>query len=246
MIDQEIVHKVRNSICAVGYSTIPVQELIKDVRRPFFKVIGSGFVIDDYIAMTNRHVIEGVLQAQAEIGFPDEHRALLFVYPANGDELRISIAIMSFFGFLDHEDFDVGFIDFVKPKDKYFQKVKPLPIQESHQYAVSEEIAVCGYPYGHAMLHKKAKVYRWGPVLQRGFLSAISPFDIVDEPNEILLDVRVAGGMSGAPIFRPSDGTVIGLLHSGWEATTALGQPLSKKLIQTWLRMHKAGRDKAE
>ena len=76
-----------------------------------------------------------------------------------------------------------------------------------------------------------------GPVVQRGFISAISPFDSSLEPNEMLLDVRTAGGMSGAPIFRPSNGEVIGIHHSGWEATTALGLPLIKQKVEEWLTL---------
>ncbi len=44
--------------------------------------------------------------------------------------------------------------------------------------------------------------------------------------------------MSGAPIFRPSNGEVIGIHHSGWEATTALGLPLTKHNIDAWLNLY--------
>jgi hypothetical protein len=51
--------------------------------------------------------------------------------------------------------------------------------------------------------------------------------------------------MSGAPIFRPATGAVLGIHHSGWEATTALGQPitqtlLSESLAEYDLQMHAA------
>jgi hypothetical protein len=41
--------------------------------------------------------------------------------------------------------------------------------------------------------------------------------------------------MSGAPIFRPGTGAVVGIHHSGWEATTALGQPMTQALLAEWL-----------
>jgi hypothetical protein len=89
------------------------------------------------------------------------------------------------------------------------------------------------------MLTKSAKVYRWRPVVQRGFISAISPFDTTTEPDEILLDVRTTNGMSGAPIFRPSNGEVIGIHHSGWDdKTTALGLPLTKQNVNAWLDLY--------
>ena len=59
--------------------------------------------------------------------------------------------------------------------------------------------------------------------------------DTSANPDEILLDVRTAGGMSGTPIFRPSSGEVIGIHHSGWETTTALGQSIYRDRLASWL-----------
>jgi len=126
--------------------------------------------------------------------------------------------------------------------EAHFQHISPLEISASPELRVTEEVAVCGYPYGTAMLKKNAEVYRWGPVIQRGFISAISPFDTTDAPDEILLDVRTASGMSGAPIFRPLNGEVIGIHHSGWEATTALGLPLTQDKLSAWLGWHDQNR----
>ena len=88
------------------------------------------------------------------------------------------------------------------------------------------------------MLKRGHKIYRWGPVFQQGSISAISPFDGTLEPDEILLDVRTAGGMSGAPIFRPSNAEVIGIHYAGWEATTALGIPLTQIEVNTWIAQY--------
>jgi hypothetical protein len=41
--------------------------------------------------------------------------------------------------------------------------------------------------------------------------------------------------MSGAPIFRPSNGEVIAIHYAGWEATTALGLPLTQSDVDNWL-----------
>ncbi len=96
------------------------------------------------------------------------------------------------------------------------------------------------YILTHHMLQKKdgSRVYRWGPVLQQGYISAVSPFEKANPPNEILLDARIAGGMSGAPVFRPSDGTVIGIVYEAWEATTALALPLDTQIVQNFLQQY--------
>ena len=116
--------------------------------------------------------------------------------------------------------------------------MKPLSFHAEFDYQVTQAIGLCGYPYGYSMLQKDGKVYRWGPVVQQGFISAISPFDTTTSPDELLLDVRVAEGMSGAPIFSPTDGIVIGIVHSGWEATTALGLPFTISVVESWLKKH--------
>ena len=142
------------------------------------------------------------------------------------------------FGALANEELDVGFLEFKVVTEAHFRDISTLDIVSYFDLHVSEEIAVCGYPYGTSMLMKNSKVYRWGPVIQSGFISAISPFDTATEPDEILLDVRTADGMSGAPIFRPSNGEVIGIHHSGWDATTALGLPITKQNIGAWLDLY--------
>jgi hypothetical protein len=85
------------------------------------------------------------------------------------------------------------------------------------------------------MLQRNRRVYRWGPVVQQGHISAISPFDNASRPEEMLLDVRVAGGMSGAPIFLPDDAAVVGIITSTWEATTAVGIPITQEVLRQWL-----------
>lgn len=175
------------------------------------------------------------LIAQAEFGFPDDQRELIFVATQEGAGLQIVIRVIKRLGALVEPEIDAGFINFNRGPEEQFKGINPLSIQSDWQLRVTESIAVCGYPYGHAMLQRDKKVYRWGPVVQQGYISAVSPFDIAAAPNEILLDVMVAGGMSGTPIFRTVDGKVIGILHSGWEAATALGLPLTTGIVKGWI-----------
>jgi hypothetical protein len=241
MIERDVLYRIRSGICAIGYCTVPIPEYAKDPSRPFFKVLGTAFVVREAVAITNRHVLQGLLDNQQDMGFPDDQRALMFVYPAPENLWQITVATIRALGFLMQRELDVGFVDFVPSAGPEFQQVQPLAVQVEPRFNVSEPIAVCGYPYGHAMLQRDRKVFRWGPVVQQGYLSAISPYDTSATPSEILLDVRSAPGMSGAPIFRPGSGTVIGLLHSGWEATTALGLPLTMASLQAWLKLHDEG-----
>jgi len=238
MIDPKVISRVRNGVCAVGYLTVPLEEYKRNIRSPFFQVVGTGFLIRKTTVITNRHVIQGLFDEQAIFGFPSSQFFLLFVAPQDISQPQITIRMIRDFGTLDNEEYDVGFLEFKVVTEEHFRDISPLEVASSYDLHVSDEIAVCGYPYGTAMLTKSAKVYRWRPVVQRGFISAISPFDTTTEPDEILLDVRTTNGMSGAPIFRPSNGEVIGIHHSGWEYTTALGLPLKKQNVNAWLDLY--------
>lgn len=132
---------------------------------------------------------------------------------------------------------DIGFVEFQVIHEEHFEGIAPLALAQKYDFKLTEEVAICGYPYGTDMLKHGARIYRWGPVIQQGSISAISPFDGAASPDELLLDVRTAGGMSGAPIFRPSSGDVVGIHYAGWEATTALGLPLTQSAVDEWLAL---------
>ena len=88
------------------------------------------------------------------------------------------------------------------------------------------------------MLKKGDVTTRFGPVLQRGYISAIAPYEGSSLITEILLDARTAGGMSGSPVFTVDDGKVIGIHNAGWEATTACAIPINKDKIENWYNFH--------
>lgn len=235
MIEPGVLTYVRNGTCAVGYLTVPLEEYTKDPRRPYFKVMGTGFLVRPTSVITNRHVIEALGEIQADLGFPDKQRMIMFVAPDQQSVLNVVVRMIQGLGTVAHPDLDVGFVDFQREPESQLADIKPLKIHDQWDIKVSEHIGVCGYPYGHTMLQRDGRVYRWGPVVQQGYISAVSPFDMSATPDEVLLDIRIAGGMSGAPIFRPRNGQVVGIVHSAWEATTALGLPLTESLVNTWL-----------
>ncbi len=233
MIDPQIVTRLTRGICAVGYLTVPLERYNQDPTQPYFKVVGTGFLVRPSVAMTNRHVIQALETRQADLGFPDIQRMLLFVSSMNG-QLRPVLRMMRASFTADNPEIDVAFVTFRREPAEHFVGIEPLDIDDAYALRVTEEVGVCGYPYGEAMLQRDGRVYRWGPVVQQGHISAVSPFDGVPVgflPNELLLDVRIAGGMSGGPVVRPEDGRVVGIIHSTWESTTALGLPLIRQII---------------
>jgi len=47
--------------------------------------------------------------------------------------------------------------------------------------------------------------------------------------------MNTAEGMSGAPIFTPHDGKVIGLHYAGVQGTVGIAWPIDKKRVKGWL-----------
>ena len=236
MMDSTLINQLRPGICAVGYLSVASEKYVKDMTRPYFKVVGSGFLVRETTVITNRHVIEGLLQAQNETGFPDDQRFLQFVYPRVGGWQQPFCAFRHL-GVVTNEELDFGLIEFKRRPEPEFEQCRPLVVGDPQAVEVGQPIAACGYPYGTPMLTEDGHVYRFGPVLQQGFVSAIAPFD-GEPPKRFLLDIRTASGMSGCPIIEQGEGKVIGVHYAGWEATTALALPLADELVRTLLAAH--------
>jgi S1-C subfamily serine protease len=199
-----------------------------------FQVIGTGFLVGKATVLTNRHVIAGLLEAEITQVVPRRQLFIQFVAPNGRQSLQIVPRMIREVSYLDDPKLDIGFIKYKVVFPKHFRSIRPLAIVARWNLRVSEEVGVCGYPYGTQLL-ASGHSYRWGPVVQQGHISAVSPFETTGKPDDILLDVRTAGGMSGAPVFRPRTGTVIGVHYAGIEATTAFGVPLNQRTVKAAL-----------
>ena len=236
MLEKNVIRQITNGVCAVGYLSVPLTEYLKDPHSPFFNVIGTGFLVRPTTIITNRHVIEGLFESQANLRFPSSQFFLSFIVPDGKGSFRNTVRMIRHFSTLD--SMDIGFVEFHIVDEEHFEGIHPLSLVTAIDFTLTEELATCGYPFGTSMLKRSTKIYRCGPVFQQGSISAISPFDGAANPDELLLDVRTADGMSGAPIFRPSSSEVIGIHYAGWEATTALGLPLTQSDVDMWLDLY--------
>jgi V8-like Glu-specific endopeptidase len=243
MIEQKILHRIRNGVCAVGYLTVPLPDYETYYRLPAkFVVMGTGFLVRDTTAITCRHVIDDLMAEAKREQIPASQLFVSFVVPRTDGTLGITVRLIRHHDSSRGKDVDIGFISFEIVHPKHFRDIVPPDIVAAATVHVSEEIAAYGYPHGSALLEKDDRVQRWGPVLQQGWISGVAPHDAAATPDELLLDLRAAQGMSGAPVFRPNDGLVIGMVNSGKEAigdqtltTTVFAQPINQRLLGTWL-----------
>jgi hypothetical protein len=145
MLQDEIINKARNGVCAIGYLSVPLTAYLGDVTKPYFKVIGTGFLVRQTTAITNRHVIQGLLAEQADLGFPDSQLFISFVALDEQQNLQLTLRMAR--GFVAHEELniDVGFIEFKLEPAEQFRNIEPLLIVDKWDLRITEEVVVCGY-----------------------------------------------------------------------------------------------------
>jgi len=95
--------------------------------------------------------------------------------------------------------------------------VAPLAT-EAGSWEVGTAIATAGFPRGEHALAIYGRVNQVAPILRQGIIASVYPFPCPQPPG-FTIDVMTLGGESGSPIFRASDGMVVGLLHAGFNAT---------------------------
>lgn len=80
------------------------------------------------------------------------------------------------------------------------------------------EIATAGFPLGHEPLQFYGSVNQLTPVLRRGIISSLLPFQC-DFPDGFIIDIMSQGGASGSPIFLTDEALAVGILHAGYSGT---------------------------
>lgn len=240
-IPAETLERVKRATVAVGCLLVPWEEFKKDPDAPVFRIFGTGFLIRHDVVLTNRHVLAQLTAFVENRGLPSDRSRVQFTYTA-GTDLRQAFQPIQRRGTVDDSMLDLAFISFEMPRDADFRQCQPLLCNSHITADVGEEVFVYGYPFGSLSLEReidgRRQAYRFGPVLQQGFVSAFAPFDESDHIHRILLDLRTAGGMSGSPVVDPHSGRVIGIHDAGMEATIAFAIPLSTELLDTLLRLH--------
>ncbi len=231
----ERLDQVRFATCAVGYLKVPLEQYASsDQRKPLFDIVGSGFVVAPERVLTCKHVISDLVSQMRKKKLSSDRAQLEFVY-ASGNR-GWTTAFRRFREVWSDKKFDLAFLAF--QLDSMPEFIAPIA-PDKVELEVGDRIALCGYPHGTILLRDGGRLMRFGPILQQGFISALSPYDRA-EPNAILLDVRVGPAASGSPVFLPDSGEVVGILKSGnvgKHATTAFATPIVRRAdggIQAW------------
>jgi len=232
----QALEQLRPCTCAIGYLTKSPEESVGDLHSPSFRILGSGFLVSAGVVVTNRHVVLALEAKIKELRLPANRCIAQFAYGS-----QQVFKFLTGHGFLtnklDKARSDIGYVSFSTQDDASHPFIKPAKTGGELIVDVGNPVGVYGYPYGE-ILHKRESgekeiVYRFGPLLQQGFISGMAPFDSSEMIERLLLDVRTAKGMSGCPVFDARDGTVIGIHSSGIGADVAFAIPIDTRLVDT-------------
>jgi hypothetical protein len=98
---------------------------------------------------------------------------------------------------------------------------------ESNPIEAGSEIVTIGFPMGEQYLspYSTDAVSQISPFARHGIISSVLPCEC-ENPHGFSIDVLSEGGASGSPIFLAEEGTVVGILHAGFDgAPVTYGVP---------------------
>jgi len=219
------ISSVKQAVCAIGFTYAPPDKFVRDARASSFEVVGSGFLIESRLVMTCAHVLTALTSWMRKKRLPETAAYLQFIIPKGGG-WEVTYRHFDIMG--ANPKFDIASVRARSAPAEIYDPPPASVVKASDQIEVGEEIGLVGFPHGSVLLGKNPSLVRFGPLFQRGSVSALTPYDGTT-PNEILLDLVTAGAASGSPIFRIATGEVIGVLAKGQEqrqATTSIAIPV--------------------
>ena len=248
MIQPDVIRRVRLATCGVHRLDATHEEQFRGVSAGdavdrITSVKATAFLVRDSVLLTNRHVVELIAREHIETGNHD-HWYIEFVYPqTDGQGWSQTFArVLSMFALVDPSGagaLDVGLLTIGGWQGE--PPVSPAMLGNLEDVVAGADVAICGFPLGDEILIRGG-LWRFGPVVHAGIISAVSPYDAATPRNitSFLTDINTAGGMSGSPVFRSDTGRVVGLHFGGVQGTLGCAVPVDDARLSGWIQMFEA------
>jgi hypothetical protein len=249
----QVFETVRPAVVAFMPAAVP---MIPGGSRPdLLPIVGTGFVLDDGMVVTNAHVIDALLALPRPPDWPTNKWpffAMLFhhitpeIYPNAPIEGYAEIPL-EVLGIVRVGDIQLGQgtgfyygprrpdFNIVQVKAKGLPKIEVLSTTDSLREGT--EVATVGFPMGTEALTAPGWLHQLGPFLQRGIISAVLPFTC-KAPHSFVINVMSMGGASGSPVFLTDSPKVVGILNAGLltpneTVSQIMGTPIRLGITQT-------------
>ena len=236
MASQDIVAAMHRSVCAIGVRLVDQEQHMREPTAPHFQIIGTGFAIDNKLVLTNRHVLEAMKRHIETKGYDHDDLTVQFVTPKT-DGWSLHFCRVGGVGLCATPEEDVGLIQLPG-----LSELGARAVNFGHPPAlkIGQALGLLGYADGERLQQANhgavlnEELYRFGPILQQGYLSAVAPMHGCGVVNRLLLDIRTTGGLSGSPVFSPETGEVVGVHFASNKTTTAFAVPLDAARVDVY------------
>ena len=236
MISQDIITSMHLSVCALGVRLVDQKQHMREPTAPHFQIIGTGFALDDNLVLTNRHVLEAMRRHIEINGYDHGDLTAQFITP-KVDGWSVHFCCIGDVGLCATPDEDVGLIQLPGLRELGSRAVK---LGTPSKLKIGQALGLLGYADGERLQQVNQgevfneELYRFGPILQQGYLSAIEPMHGCGVVNRLLLDIRTTGGLSGSPVFSLETGDVFGVHFASNKTTTAFAMPLDANRVTAY------------
>jgi len=198
-------------------------------QRPLVPpIIGTGFFVDKRgIAVTNGHVIQA-LQKLPPIPGTGKPSAFALVFTKileTSEKHRIRTLYADIRGYKRLAKVETRGRNYAEQVPDFgfvtlnIRDVPAIPLASvPNLLRPGLDVATAGFPLGNEPLQFYGTVNQLMPILRRGIVSSVLPFDC-RFPHGFTVDIMSQGGASGSPIFALDQPLAVGILHAGYKGT---------------------------